>query len=93
MPPVVSPLEIARRERDLTQLALATRAGVARETVSRIERGEWPRLRTARAIAQALGVELSVILNLPETSNADTASAGVAKSAVQATDHERYRAA
>ena len=93
MPTTVSPLEIARRERDLTQLDLATRAGVARETVSRIERGEWPRLRTARAIAQALGVELGVILNRPSTSNGDMASVAAAKSAVTATVMKLYRAA
>lgn len=65
MPTIVSPLEIARRERGLTQLDLAARAGVARETISRLERGEWPRLRTAHAIAKALGVEIAAVLGIP----------------------------
>jgi transcriptional regulator with XRE-family HTH domain len=42
----------------LTQQALAQRAGVRRETVSRVERGASPQLRTARALADALGLDV-----------------------------------
>ncbi len=48
-----------RRERMLTQLQLAERAGVAHTTISRIESGaiEYPRFDTIRDLAAALGVD------------------------------------
>lgn len=58
---VVSPLEVARRRRGLTQRALATHAGVSRDTISRIERGYPPTLATARALATALDVDIDAI--------------------------------
>jgi putative transcriptional regulator len=57
----VSPLEIARRARGLSQVDLARLAGVSRETVSLIERGELPRMSTALSIARALGVEFGAV--------------------------------
>jgi transcriptional regulator with XRE-family HTH domain len=40
---------------------LAVRAGISRETVSRLERGATPHLRTARAVAAALGVDAALL--------------------------------
>jgi transcriptional regulator with XRE-family HTH domain len=68
----VSPLEIARRARGLSQLDLARLAGVSRETISLIERGELPRMRTAHAIARALGVALDVLLPINDETPAVT---------------------
>jgi putative transcriptional regulator len=49
----------ARRERGLTQSALAEAAGVTDETIGRLERGTFePALSTAAAVAEALGVTL-----------------------------------
>ena len=56
-----SPIALLRFVQGLSQSALAARANVARETISRIERGENPRLDTARVIAAALGVPLAQI--------------------------------
>lgn len=50
-----SDLALCRISEGLTQAALAERAGVARETVSRVEGGHAPNLRTAWALARALG--------------------------------------
>ena len=58
----VSPLELARRARGLSQRELAALAGVSRGTISNIERGELPRVRTAQTIARALGVDLDALL-------------------------------
>jgi putative transcriptional regulator len=51
----VSPIAIRRFIAGLTQADLAERAGISRDTISRLERGEHPRLVTARALARALG--------------------------------------
>ena len=40
----------------LSQDDLAQLAGLSRETISRIERGDTPRWKTARTLAAALGV-------------------------------------
>jgi transcriptional regulator with XRE-family HTH domain len=60
---------LARRVREhrkaagLTQAALAERAGLAFETISRIESGrEPPSLRSAISLAEALGVALDEIV-------------------------------
>jgi transcriptional regulator with XRE-family HTH domain len=54
-----------RRERGWTQAQLAERAALGCGTVSRIERGlERPLGRTAKALGQALGVELERLLGL-----------------------------
>ena len=53
----------ARSRAGLTQSTLAERAGVAFETISRIERGTLnTTVRTLLAIAEALGVDPGVLL-------------------------------
>lgn len=50
-------LKALRIEQALTQQELADKAGVAPNTVARLERGESePHMSTARKLAQALGV-------------------------------------
>lgn len=53
----------ARTARSWSQSALAERAGVSRPTVARIEAGQYVRMATLEAVAQALGlaVELSQV--------------------------------
>lgn len=54
-----SALAVVRFSRGWSQAALAARAGVSKKTVVNLERGHVePRLRTARAIAAALQVDL-----------------------------------
>jgi putative transcriptional regulator len=62
----VSPLEIARRARGLSQTDLARLADVSRETVSMIERGSAPTVRTGRALARVLGVGLDELFPLED---------------------------
>jgi transcriptional regulator with XRE-family HTH domain len=51
-----------RIRRALTQKDLARQSGVAQTTIGAIERGvELPAMRTARLLAEALGVELTDI--------------------------------
>lgn len=55
-------LEKARRAAGLTQDALATRAGLSRMTVQRIESGQIdPRLSTLLEMARVLGLELMTV--------------------------------
>jgi transcriptional regulator with XRE-family HTH domain len=56
------PLAAARFSRGLTQADLAEFAGVARETISRIENGALPTFGTAVAIARALRVDVTDFL-------------------------------
>jgi len=56
-----SPLALARFSRGLTQHQFAQRARVARETISRLERGATPQLTTAQLIAGALGLPVDAI--------------------------------
>ena len=52
----LSPLYLLRHSRRLSQAALAQRAGLARETISRLEMGrESPRWETVLKLADALG--------------------------------------
>jgi len=52
-----------RKAAGLTQAELAEKAGLAFETISRVESGrEPPSLRTAVAIADALGVSLDAVV-------------------------------
>jgi transcriptional regulator with XRE-family HTH domain len=52
-----------RESRDLTQQALADKAGVNRVTVANIERGDAePTLATLQALAKALGVPVTTLL-------------------------------
>jgi transcriptional regulator with XRE-family HTH domain len=56
-----SPLALLRFRSGLTQEELAERAGIARESVSRLERGGMPQFTTAAALARALGVPVDAI--------------------------------
>lgn len=53
-------VQAARLERGWSQSELAEEAGVSRPTVSRIELGEEPSMRTARRLAAALGLTLEI---------------------------------
>lgn len=56
-----------RKDKHLTQIALAERAGVKQATISRIEKGvNNPSLEVAEKIAQALGVNVVELFGLPE---------------------------
>jgi len=66
------PLRLARLVRGLSQHDLAERAHVARETVSRVERGMSPQLRTARALSGALGVPISELFPMNDETPAIT---------------------
>ncbi len=56
-----SPLCSARRAEGLTQRQLSALASVSVDTVSLLERGATPQLRTAQALARALGVPVATI--------------------------------
>jgi transcriptional regulator with XRE-family HTH domain len=64
-----SAIRVCRVLTGLTQAELAQRAGIRRETISRIERGGEPQLRVARALADAL--DLDVGLLFPREGNHD----------------------
>jgi len=57
-------LRAARSQRDLTQTALAARAGIKRETISLLERGytEMPDHRTLHALVHTLGISSVALL-------------------------------
>lgn len=64
-----------RWERNLSQDALSAMAGLAKNTVSRIENGEnRPREGTLEALAAALGVSVADLVN--HTGNGSRASEG-----------------
>lgn len=52
---------VARRKADLTQDALAARAGINQSDISRIERGWLPPKDTQDKLAEALGVSVEVL--------------------------------
>jgi transcriptional regulator with XRE-family HTH domain len=57
-----SPLTLARLARGFSQEELAERAGIARETISRLETGAAsPRLTTARALVRVLDFDLELL--------------------------------
>lgn len=57
--PLLRPI---RRVRNISQHELARRAGVARNTIGNVERGQYaPRPRTAERIARALDLPLGVV--------------------------------
>lgn len=59
---MAKPLAQLRKERNLTQQALADRSRVGQSTISEIEAGiKAPRLDTGQKIANALGVPLGEI--------------------------------
>ena len=56
-----------RRERRLTQSELAERAGVRRETIARLERGQYnPSLKLAYDISKVLGASIEEIFQFVE---------------------------
>jgi putative transcriptional regulator len=55
----VRPLKVARIASGLKQEELAQLVGVSRQTIGALEAGSSPRLRTAQAIANALGIPLA----------------------------------
>jgi transcriptional regulator with XRE-family HTH domain len=55
----VPPLKVARIASGLKQEELAELAGVTRQTIGALEGGSSPRLRTAQALAEALGVPIA----------------------------------
>lgn len=67
MPIDCAALVARRKELPLSQIELAQRVGLTREGLRKIERGITvePRPATVRALAQALGLPVSVI-KLPE---------------------------
>ena len=71
-----SPLRMARWVRGLSQRDLAVRAHVARETVSRVERGMSPQLRTAHALSGALGLPIPELF--PQNDERPACTPGVA---------------
>ncbi|WP_230117354.1 helix-turn-helix transcriptional regulator [Arthrobacter sp. Bi83] len=58
-------IQAARLDRGWSQEQLAEEAGVSRPTVSRVELGDDPSMRTARKLAKALGLTLN--LSSPES--------------------------
>ncbi len=53
-----------REERDLSQEALAFKAGVSTSTISRIERAEhYPSVPTLRKLAAGLGVPVGALMD------------------------------
>ncbi len=60
-PAAVSPIALQRFILRLSQADLASRAGLSRDTVSRLERGELPRLNTARALSGVLGLSVDAL--------------------------------
>ncbi|WP_446740428.1 helix-turn-helix transcriptional regulator [Nesterenkonia sp. AY15] len=53
-------VQAARLDRGWSQEQLAESAGVSRPTVSRVELGEEPSMRTAKKLATALGLTLNL---------------------------------
>jgi transcriptional regulator with XRE-family HTH domain len=69
-------LRSARLERFWSQADLATRAGVSKLTISRLETGDRaPSLRTVRALADALGIEPGQLARTDEVAEQKKAAA------------------
>jgi transcriptional regulator with XRE-family HTH domain len=59
-------LKTIRERKGLSQTAVATKAGIAREHLTRLEAGAYsPSVDTLEKIAQALGVSLLTLLRAP----------------------------
>lgn len=63
-----------RRHRGLSQLQLSAKAGVHKNTISRLECGDAVYIETMICISQALQVPLSRMIKLAEKSSPDTTS-------------------
>jgi DNA-binding XRE family transcriptional regulator len=69
VPKIVTELKAARRAAGMNQDELATRSGLSRKTVNRLETGSIdPRLSTLEVITRALGMEIMLV---PATIRAD----------------------
>ena len=63
---VIAALIAARRERGMTQQALAERVGIRQSVISRIERGGGnPSLKTLERLAQGLGLRIELTADRP----------------------------
>lgn len=83
-------LRAARMERGLTQAALAQMAGVSKETVSRLERGEGGNSKTLEQLAQVLDISpLALFAEVPR--EADVALKRVSSKAARL-DRTHYNA-
>ncbi len=85
--PAVSPIAHRRFLLRMSQADLAARAGLSRDTVRRVERGELPRLHTARALAAVLGADVASLF--PDEKNAPPVEDG-AFSEIPAGGHGRH---
>ena len=57
-----------RREQNITQVDLADKVGVQRETIVRLERGQYnPSLKLAYDIANAFGAPIEEVFQITET--------------------------
>ena len=66
-------LKAARAEKDMTQGARAEAAGVSRQTINAIEKGEYnPTINLCRAICRALGKTLDELFWEEETTDEKT---------------------
>ena len=54
-------VQTARLERGWSQTQLAEQAGISRPTISRIELGEEPSMRTARRLVNALDLTIELV--------------------------------
>lgn len=79
--PHVSPIALLRFVQGLSQAELAAKARLSRETISRLERGELPRLDTARAVSDALGVDIAFLFPEDERPAAATPGARTTQAA------------
>jgi len=65
-------VKLARVERDLSQAQLGERAGVTRQTIGLIERGQFnPSLKLCLAIARALNKTLDDLFWMEEDNESD----------------------
>ena len=59
-------LRNARERAGLTQEQLADKAGISRQALGALERGAAPMWRTAKLLAEVLGIEPEELFPLPE---------------------------
>ena len=59
---VLSNIADLRKATNLTQIELATRAGISQSSLAKVERGAPTSMRTAQVLASLLKVSLDVVL-------------------------------
>ena len=62
---VLQQIRALARERGLTQITLAQRAGITPEALSRAKKGGDMRLSTLNALAHVVGLKLSLVADEP----------------------------